>query len=599
VCEGAGTIFMSVLEGGMKVPALLLELEPLDAERAFEARGILLLCAAVVVFAAAPLLSSPPMRETLAACATVPLLLIVFFTHRRITPLSLKWFALFIPAVPLVVLALTGGSASVAFWLFGFLLFLSCAKLAHERDIWGYGLFLVLLLGASAAALVEMFHIALQAETLRPYGNLCDMAALATPALVGSFSLFVNHPLMGRTQRYTTLHFGLIFGLMCVLALGVASSRSLGAFLALSAGAFLVLCLRWEAFSVVAASGMVAVVGLLFGWAVLAPNSFAASQFGLRLRLWGEVLAAGGFWLPAGRGAGAFPIEAPSLLDQATRSHPLAPDGLWSAPSVAAKLLYENGLFVLGGAFTLAVILLLLSRTRKGASTRALFREMVLPCPVTAVVLLFLSEGPISPGVWPFYCGLFGLGLGLSGREEPLLHDVGKRGLWRLLMCGIAVYLCGFVLVTHHIRGVLFRERLEEARRLYEEAHASAAARKGWSAAMVAPTRVARFEALYDTARMARDGQMRDLAATAIWWALRLNPYSARAHLVAATLARENRQKASHLAAVLRYGVFRPCHTDIEHLQLLADQLERLGRQVEAQNARRWAEKIKEFLSSP
>jgi len=585
----------------MKMGALsaLIDAEPRELGDVKEGRCGYLFAAAATLFVAVPLLPAPHIREIISACCAIALFLVTLSFKRRLHPASLKWVAMMLPSVPLVFGSLFGDAAVGVFFLFGFLCFLSCVKIAHERATWGYALFLLMVLGAGAVSLVEMFYIALRADVLHPFRTLSALAAVATPALVAAFSLFVNHPVMGRMERYSCLRFWLVFGLLCIFALAVASSRSFSAFIALSAGILSVLFLRWEAFKVVVGPGIVGVLGVVLGWAVLSPTGFAASRFGLSLRMWGETMSVAGRWLPEGRGFGSFAFDAPTFLSQTTRSHPLAAEDLWSAPSAAAGAFYECGLFAASLAATLILLFPLLNRALRTTSPRSFFAELIYPATVSAALLLLLSDSPVTSGVWVFYAGLFGVALGLGGREQPLIDATRKKGWLRILLGGLCVYFCGFLVMTHQTRGFMWGEEMREAGRHYEEADAGEAARCAWNAALVAPKKEQRYEALYQAARMARDAGLTRLAQTAVHQALLLHPHSARAHLVALSFARTKKEKSAHLLAALRWGVFRPTQTDIERLLFIAKELERLGRFKEAGKAREWAQNLSNFFSSP
>ena len=585
--------------GKMGVLSALIDVEPRELGDVKEARCGYLFAAAASLFVAVPLLPAPYIRELVSACCVTALFVATLSFRRRLHPASLKWAAMMLPSVPLIFGALFGDAAVGAYSLFGFLCFLSCVKIAHERTTWGYGLFLLMVFGAAAVSLVEMFHIALGAEVLHPFRTLSALAAIAAPALVAAFSLFVNHPVMGRLERFSCLRFWVVFGLLCVFALAVASSGSFAAFIALSVGILLVLFLRWEVFKVLAGPGIVGVLGVVMGWAVLSPAGFAASRFGLSFRVWGETMSALVHCLPEGRGFGSYAFDAPSFLSQTTRSHPSAAADLWSAPSAAVGMLYECGLFTASFVVTLALVFLLLNRALKAPPPRSFFAELVYPATVSASLLLFLSDSPVTSGVWVFYAGLFGVALGLGGREEPLLDATRRRGWMTVLLGVLCVYFCGFVIMTHQVRGFMCGAGMREAMRRYDEGEGSEAARLAWDAAVMAPTKEQRYKALCQTACIAREAGLLRLAQTAVYHALLLHPYSARAHLIALSFARTRNEKVAHLLAALRWGVFRPTQTDIQSLLLIADELAQLGKSKEAEKARKWAQNLSNFLPSP
>jgi len=577
----------------------LIDAEPRELGDVKEARCGYLFAAAATLFVAVPLLPAPDIREMISACCVTALFLVTLSFKRRLHPASLKWTAMILPSVPLVFGSFLGDAAVGVFSLFGFLCFLSCVKIAHERATWGYALFLLMVLGAGVASLVEMFYIALRADVLHPFKTLSALAAVATPALVATFSLFVNHPVMGRMERYSCLRFWVVFGLLCIFALAVASSHSFPAFIALSAGILSVLFLRWEVFRVVAGPGIVGTLGVVLGWAVLSPTSFAASRFGLSLRIWGEMMNVAGRCLPEGRGFGSFSFDAPTFLSQTTRSHLLAAEDLWSAPSAAAGAFYECGLFAACFAATLILLFSLLNRALKTTPPRSFLAELVYPATISAALFLLLSSSPVTSGVWVFYVGLFGVALGLGGREEPLMDATRKKRWLMVPLGGLCVYFCGFLVMTHQTRGFMWGEEMREACRYYEEAEAGEAARCAWNAVLVAPKKEQRYKALYQAARMARDAGLTHLAQTAAYQALLLHPHSARTHLVALSFARTKKEKITHLLAALRWGVFRPTQADIERLLFIAKELERLGRFREAEKAREWAQNLSNFFPSP
>jgi len=585
--------------GKMDALSALIDAEPRELVEVKEARCGYLFAAAAALFVAVPLLPAPHIREMISPCCVTALFLVTISFRRRLHPASLKWAAMMLPSVPLVFGSLFGDAAVGVFSLFGFLFFLSCVKMAHERATWGYALFLLMVLGAGAVSLVEMFYIALRADVLHPFKTLSALAAVATPALVATFSLFVNHPVMGRMERYSCLRFWVVFGLLCIFALAVASSRSIPAFIALSAGILSVLFLRWEVFKVVMGPGIVGVLGVVLGWAVLSPTGFAASRFGFSFRICGETMSAAGQWLPKGRGLGSFAFDAPSFLSQTTRSHPLAAEDLWSAPSAAVGALYEGGLFAASFAITIILLFLLLNRALKTPSPRSFFAELVYPATISAALLLLLSNSPVTSGVWVFYAGLFGVALGFGGREEPLMDATRQKRWLGVLLGGLCVYFCGFLVITHQTRGFVWGEEMWEAVKCYEDAEAVEAARRAWNAAIVAPKKEQRYKALCQAARMARDAGLTHLAQNAVYQALLLHPHSARAHLVALSFARTKKEKVTHLLAALRWGVFRPTQADIERLRFIEEELRRLGRPKEAGKARKWEQNLSNFFSSP
>ncbi|RKY17628.1 MAG: hypothetical protein DRP63_03405 [Planctomycetota bacterium] len=262
-------------------------------------------------------------------------------------------------------------------------------------------------------------------------------------------------------------------------------------------------------------------------------------------------------------------------------------------------MLYECGLFAASFVATLAILFLLLNRALKASPPRSFFAELVYPATVSAALLLLLSDGPITSGVWVLYTGLFGVALGLGGQEEPLMDATRKKGWMRILLGVLCVYFCGFLIMTHQVRGFMWGAGMEEAVRRSDEGECEDAARSAWDAAVVAPRKEQRYRALCEAAQLARNAGLLHLAQNAVCQALLLHPHSARAHLIAFSSACTKNEKVAHLLAALRWGVFRPIQADIESLRFIADELARLGRLKEAEKARKWAQNLSKFFPSP